>query len=674
MQEMKLTKERLIGETQISQMREDGAVILFPKKNGGIDLPELKDWTERYFRFTMEIMEDHTQSFDLCFFAKGQKAGEKPRFFVKFGALPNIPTQICIDMQWTDGKQTFPDHVEGALKFVNLGNRIDKGEIDRVVLTTTPSHHELKIGLTQLRLTDEKAEAYPLPDIKLIDAIGQLKTKEWPQKVPNLEDMKRRLQKNVEEAKCEYVYADRSRYGGCNKQKLAEGSGFFGKIKKDDRWYLVDPEGYAFFSLGPDVIAIGGECRIDGWEKYMDWLPAEDDPEYAHMFDKHEYPPFNTGTFRYRKIFSFMEANLYRALGKDWHPQWMKLIGSTLKQNGMNTVALWSDGRLSQATQLPYVSTLPKFPKTKEFIFRDFPDVFSEEYRTDARECAKALLPTKEDPFLIGYFLRNEPLWAFADGLIIADEVLSNPMQSDSRTAYIKMLKDKYESIEALSKAWNQTFGSFDDLQKSIDRASSFSAEAMEDAREFSRRMMDTYTRIPAEECRITDPNHMNLGMRWAWITDPDVITGWQYFDVFSINCYEVDPKSFLDQVVGLGVDLPIVIGEFQFGALDAGQTATGLESAASQVDRAKSYRFYCEQVAAHTHGVGCHWFQCYDQFALGRTDGENYNIGIFDICSQPAEVLLNGMKKTGETIYQVATGEIPPTSERGVHIPKIAF
>jgi hypothetical protein len=33
----------------------------------------------------------------------------------------------------------------------------------------------------------------------------------------------------------------------------------------------------------------------------------------------------------------------------------------------------------------------------------------------------------------------------------------------------------------------------------------------------------------------------MILGMRWAWISDPPA-AGWENFDVFSINCYAVDP------------------------------------------------------------------------------------------------------------------------------------
>jgi hypothetical protein len=166
----------------------------------------------------------------------------------------------------------------------------------------------------------------------------------------------------------------------------------------------------------------------------------------------------------------------------------------------------------------------------------------------------------------------------------------------------------------------------------------------------------------------------MNLGMRWAWITEPDIITGWENFDVFSINCYQMDPTSALDYVCELGVDLPIIIGEFHFGALDAGPAATGLRGVGNQRDRSRAFRYYCERVAAHLHGVGCHWFQLYDQPHLGRFDGENYNIGLFDLCSLPYEDMMSVIRTCAHTIYQIADGKIPPTEDKPENIPMIAF
>ena len=165
--------------------------------------------------------------------------------------------------------------------------------------------------------------------------------------------------------------------------------------------------------------------------------------------------------------------------------------------------------------------------------------------------------------------------------------------------------------------------------------------------REFSRQMLRAYIGIPSEACRRVDKNHMILGMRWAWISNPDLVAGWENFDVFSINCYAVDPTKNLQRVADLGVDLPVMIGEFHFGALDAGLPATG---------------------------VGCHYFQCYDQFVLGRFDGENYNIGLFDICSIPYPDMLKKVKECSSRMYAVADKRIEKTQEKAEKIPMIAY
>ena len=146
---------------------------------------------------------------------------------------------------------------------------------------------------------------------------------------------------------------------------------------------------------------------------------------------------------------------------------------------------------------------------------------------------------------------------------------------------------------------------------------------------------------------------------------NPDLVTGWENFDVFSLNCYSVDPTAAIENVERLGVDLPVMIGEFHFGALDRGPTATGLEGVQTQSERAKAFRYYCERVAAHPYGVGCHFFQCYDQFVLGRFDGENYNIGLFDICSRPYPEMFDAALTAMERTPALMRGETLPTEER---------
>ena len=129
-----------------------------------------------------------------------------------------------------------------------------------------------------------------------------------------------------------------------------------------------------------------------------------------------------------------------------------------------------------------------------------------------------------------------------------------------------------------------------------------------------------------------------------------------------------------LDFYAALGVDRPVIIGEFHHGALDAGLTATGLKGVLSQEERGLAFLYYCQRAAGHLLGVGCHYFQCYDQFPLGRFDGENYNIGLFDTCFQAHDGLLAGMQACSRTVYPVKFGTRAPEGRMPQTIPMIAY
>ena len=71
---------------------------------------------------------------------------------------------------------------------------------------------------------------------------------------------------------------------------------------------------------------------------------------------------------------------------------------------------------------------------------------------------------------------------------------------------------------------------------------------------------------------------------------------------------------------------------------------------------------------------LGAHYFILYDQPYLGRFDGENYQIGVLDVCSQPYTEFLDGIIRTHGELYEVADGTMAPTEEIAKEIPAIAF
>ncbi len=658
---MKIDPEgRLLPGTVFS-----GGWLHMPPEGGGFLLPEIAREKGRWLNMVLTLGCSHAQAFELRLYGE-EKA---PRVIIRFGLMPLFRAQIALDLNWADGHILFPGHRPGCQKVVCHGSRIAREEIRRAEFVSMPCFEGVKVCCGEIALEDAPRPALPPTGERMIDEFGQYVPKDWPGRIRSGEELRDALRTELSKGDAR-PGEGWTPWGGRADRPLAEGTGFFTRVKKDGRWYLADPSGCAFFSMGPDCVVARCDARIDGLEGLLSPLPPRDGEGRGFYEDMEK--PFGETERPGGLLFSYERWNLKRAFGDGWEEKWRCMVTGQLKRMGMNTLGNWSDPALYP--RMPYVTMLPEFPGTRHRIFRDFPDVLSREYEEEAARCARALAQRREDPLMIGYFLRNEPAWAFVDGLIIADEVLRDPCDTASKEGLIAFLRGKYPTPEALSRAWGYSLADFDSLRRPIEKASALSDAARADLRAYSAYLTEAYMRIPAEACRRQDANHLILGMRWAWISDPLLVSGWENFDVFSINCYAQDPTPALERVRGLGVDLPVMIGEFHFGALDAGLPATGLEAVGDQRARGDAYRYYCERAAAHPLGVGCHWFQCYDQFALGRFDGENYNIGLFDITLRPYPDMAEAVRAAALAVDGVKAGERAPFDRRPDALPMIAY
>ena len=97
---------------------------------------------------------------------------------------------------------------------------------------------------------------------------------------------------------------------------------------------------------------------------------------------------------------------------------------------------------------------------------------------------------------------------------------------------------------------------------------------------------------------------------------------------------------------------MPVIIGEFHFGALDRGMFHTGLRSTENQQDRADKYTAYVRGALRNRYIIGTHWFQYVDQPTTGRGDGENYQIGFLDICDNPYPEIVQAARAIGRDMY----------------------
>jgi len=595
---------------------------------------------------------------------------EKPNFFVKIGILPHLPTQIIFPLSYLDAERVYMERFPRQLKGTCAGRRIAPDNIQKITLHLDNVQREdgfsPNLYIASLKLTDVLPAPLPKLTKPVVDKFGQWMAKEWKGKIHSLQELKDTL--NAWEQRLQGVaYTSQwSKYGGWKGKKL-KATGYFYTHHDGKRWWLVDPEGYGFLSNGIDGIRAIVSGPIEDFEELFEEILEVDDSLKKDVYHQRE-----GGKLEY----NFLVANLIRVYGQDWKNHWQKTTRDLLTYSHFNTIANWSDTAFIRYAQKPYVYPLKGFPTTTVSIYRDMPDVFDSAYRDSARKFAEQLIPLKNDPYMIGYFLRNEPLWGFADeSLNIAFEMMATDKQSYTKKAFADWLKNKYSgNVAQFCKAWGVNVSSFDEINHLvINKLTDVSKQAVQEMYEFSEIIVREYVRVPSEEVKKVDAHHLNLGMRYAWISTPLLYTAGEFFDVFSINGYN-SPAPPPTEEISRRSGKPVLIGEYHHGTTDRGLPANGIQGAISTQERGVAYRYYCENGFARPEIVGLHYFIWNDQPVHGRFDGENYGIGLVNVCNIPYSELLDSMRLTNLSLYEVATGKIQPYSSIIKKVPQIFY
>ncbi len=231
-------------------------------------------------------------------------------------------------------------------------------------------------------------------------------------------------------------------------------------------------------------------------------------------------------------------------------------------------------------------------------------------------------------------------------------------------------LREKYTGDAPLSAAWG--------IETTLDAIAGdhwqhpLTPAAQADLDNFSALMVERFFGGLSRACKSVDPNHLNLGIRYYTVPPEWALAGMRHFDVFSMNCYRSRlPAEDMARISQL-LQQPVMIGEWHFGALDVGLPASGIGHVPTQADRGRAFRFYVEDAAAKPWCVGVHYFILYDQSALGRFDGENYNIGFLDVCNRPYEALAAAARQAHEHLYDVASGVSAPFDDAPEYLPML--
>ncbi|MBQ8508912.1 MAG: beta-galactosidase [Clostridia bacterium] len=562
-----------------------------------------------------------------------------------------------------------------ALRKGSCGGKPTDKQLLRWVKITIRSSELSSVTLWGVEYTAERP-AVVLEGEPLLDRFGQAIHGEWENKVHSEEELVSYLRGEYERSKDGGSYPDGwSKWGGWMAKKF-DATGWFHLAHDGRRHWLADPDGCAFFSNGICYGERAGIFSFTGdYANLHEWLPDEDGVYADAWSDASNIPQYvvrnGLAGASERKMFNFSRANLIRAFGDRWHEAYTTITAARLHKMGFNTIGVGTNDYFNERTReflngakIPYVVTFRTFPLTSERIFRDFPDVFGDEYRALCREFARReLTPYIDDPYLIGYFVTNEPEWLFASNVNLAERLLASAGCRASKERFIGRLREKYADIAALNDAWGTDFVSFDDLLGANPDLYGRNAACDADLDAFERELVEGYGQIVSEELHRVDDHHLNLGMRYAGLAEKTLRFNLDYFDAFSINCYGPTPIDRAQKVTKFH-DIPIISGEWHIGALESGLPAPGLWYCDTQKERAMGCRYYMESAAQNANIVGIHYFEYNDQPWFGRFDGECYQIGLSDVCHKPYRAVCDMFADFAGRMYPMLNGDIPMTAE----------
>jgi len=537
---------------------------------------------------------------------------------------------------------------------------IDAGQTRRLLVFVGDPKQDFEFLIDNVRATGHlepsriasmtEKELFPM-----IDQFGQYMHKQWPGKLPSMEGFQETMRTEAADLGQHPGPSEWNEYGGWTAGPELQATGFFRPEKVRDRWWLVDPRGRLFWSHGVDCVRwSNGTTPITDRKHWFRDLPNAESP-FAEFYGRADWAPHGYYQNREYETYNFTGANLLRKYGDDWKSSFSDLCHRRLRSWGLNTIANWSEPEIYLQRKTPYVVSISPQAKVIEGssgYWGKFPDAFDARLRESLRDRMRSERgKSAGDPWCIGYFVANELSWG--DEVSLALAALASPPDQPAKRAFVDDLRAKYGTIDQLNAAWTTDYSSWDALLDST--AAPDKQKAAADLAAFYTRIAEQYFRVCREAVKEVAPNQLYLGCRFAWVNDRAVRAAAAFCDVISFNKYQYSVSDFR---LPAGIDMPAIIGEFHFGALDRGMFHTGLRPTASQTDRAEAYKTYVQGALDNPCLVGTHWFQFGDQATTGRGDGENYQIGLLDICDTPYGETIAACRQVGYHLYQRRLGQ----------------
>jgi hypothetical protein len=447
------------------------------------------------------------------------------------------------------------------------------------------------------------------------------------------------------------VFADSSagnldRFGGWKGRKF-KSTGYF-RVEKDDRWWLVTPEGNAFLSFGINHL-------------YPDlWKQA-----------------YNSAAWKRRLGLAQLNGPAFFAALRSW-------FLNTCQQYGFNTVGVH--------TSLPVVNTpRPALPYMQPIHFVDIPhwkaeipdrnflDVFSSEFEQHCNRLAqKIITPVRDDPYLLGYAMTDCPLFTEEDCRERPDVIggarrrarvgwprrLRNlPADAPGKQAYVRTMRDLYRGqISDFNATYGTPFESFDALAAAVNwRPNTRLSNGNEtrDNVEFLKRVVARYYQTARDAIRRYDSNHLFVGDKINANTDTlDTVlpVTSQFTDIVFYQMYaryEVQQPG-LDRWSKIA-DKPFINGDSAFTMITDSMPRPYGPVADNLQQRAEWTEEFFRSAFARPEFVGWHYCGLIDASNLVPRKQDRQHSGLLNGYGEPYPELEKVLKACTDQMYSIA-------------------
>ena len=378
--------------------------------------------------------------------------------------------------------------------------------------------------------------------LPFVDEFGQYVHSRYPGKISGVGEIVKADKREEQDMKNYPGNKSWDIYGGWAKGPQLAATGHFRVEKYQGKWWLVDPQGYLFWSHGITCVGGGDETNVKGREKFYRPLnlPASVDSS-LFVSERND-----------RKELSYWKLNMYRKWGADYKTKMIDKANRRLKSWNINTIANWSNEEVIRTRKIPYTAVI--HTQYGHFI----QDPFSPEFRKGL-ERTIAGSSAANDEWCIGYFVDNELGWGNNTYLAILALQGRYPY---AKEVFKNRLIEKYASLAELNTIWGSEFATWEDWMKN----DSVYAGATNDLIDFTSHMANAYFRSVKEALKAKAPHKLYLGCRFnygdfagnavqQWIVDIAA----KYCDVVSFNRYTYSAYSLRPSK---DRDFPMIIGQ----------------------------------------------------------------------------------------------------------------